>query len=151
MAHYVKLGGKASIFFDPSTGLKVTGKKIVKITGNGKFSKKIDQAIKGGHLEKVSKTEYEEYLESLEVTDVQTVKAKNSTEEEEDDVNSWVENYEDFSEKALKALKNDQLVALAIHLGSEIEEDELTKMKKAELVEEIQNLVEEEEEEEEEE
>lgn len=133
MAKYVKLGSKASIFYDPTTNTKVLPGQIVEVKGIGKFSKKINAALKGGHLENVSKEDFEKFQ-------------KGGTVNNDEDINTgnWVEQWDDFDEKSLKGLKNDQLAKLATHLESEFSEQELGQMKKAELIEEILSLVEEE-------
>lgn len=134
MAKYVKLGSKASVFHDPTTNIKVLPGQIVEVKGVGKFSKKINAALKGGHLENVSKEEYEKFLNGGTVVNDTNIYTGN-----------WVEDWDDFDEKSLKGLKNAQLVELALHLESEATEDELGKMNKTELIEEVLSLVEEEE------
>lgn len=133
MAKYVKLGSKASIFHDPTTGIKVLPGQVVEVKGVGKFSKKITAALQGGHLENVSKEDFEKYQKTGITSNDESLEGDN-----------WVEQWDDFDDKSLKGLKNEQLVELATFLESETPLEELKQMKKADLVEEVLSLVEEE-------
>ena len=131
MAKYVKLGSKASVFHDPTTNTKVLPGQVVEVKGVSKFSKKIIAAISGGHLENATQEEYLKYKGGVKV---------NSN----NDNSNWVEEWDDFDEESLKGLTNAKLVELANHLETELDDKELGKLNKQELVEEILSLVEEE-------
>ena len=129
MAKYVKLGSKASVFHDPTTNTKVLPGQVVEVKGVSKFSKKITAAISGGHLENATEEEYHKYKGGGKVIS-------------NNDTTNWVEEWDDFDEESLKGLTKDKLVELANHLETELDEKELGKLNKQELVEEILSLVE---------
>lgn len=54
---HVKLGEKASMFFDPTTKVKVLPNQAVPVSNREKESKKFKRAIAAGHLERVSEDE----------------------------------------------------------------------------------------------
>lgn len=144
---YAKLGTKASIFHDPTNGLKVLPGQVVMLDGDKKFSKKTDQALKGGHLEYATEDEYKEYTSSQEKlesnTQVLSSKKMDNTDEDE---GFDVETFDDYSEEGLKALTNDQLKELAVYNETELEAKVLKGMNKAQLVEEVLSLLDDEEE-----
>ena len=56
---YVKLGKKATIFSDPSIGVLVRNNEVLKIEENLRNkSKKLDVALRQGHLEITTETDY---------------------------------------------------------------------------------------------
>ena len=142
MAKYVKLGSKSTIFYDPTTNTKVLPGMVLKLSGTGRFSKKITSALKGGHLESADKEEYEEWLSKQEEVDKQSTD-KDLAKAADDE--NWLESYESYDEDSLKALTKDKLIELAIYNESTYSEKELKSMNKSELVEEITSLLEEEE------
>jgi hypothetical protein len=150
---FVKLGEKASVFFDPINRLKVLPNDIVEVSGMAKFSSKINAAIKGGHLEVVSEDEYNEWQKANGVKDAdnkgntpkETVK-DNFIQPEGDE---WMEDYEDYTEESLKKLTNANLVKLAVYHETEMDEKDLAKLSKANLIAEILELTEEDEDDEE--
>lgn len=58
MVIYVKLGEKAASFSDPS-GFNIAGDQVLPLTDAQQRSKKTSAAIKGGHLIRSTRTEYE--------------------------------------------------------------------------------------------
>ena len=50
MSKYIKLGGKASSFSCPTTGLSIVPGKVFEMTPEVRASKSVQQALKGGHL-----------------------------------------------------------------------------------------------------
>lgn len=140
---YVKLGSKASIFHDPFTRLKIIPGQVVELGNLAKFSKRISNAIKGGHLDSSNKEEYEEYLESVENPEAAVV-----VEETTDDDSFDSEAFENYTTEGLMALTKDELLILAVYNETELDEKELSKLNKTKLTEEILGLVDEEEDEE---
>lgn len=118
-AVYVKLGEKAESFSCPQTGLAVLPNQVVKLEKNHLLSKKIKDAIKGTHLEKVDEEEY--------------LKANGNKSEDEDEDEEEVLH----TESSLKKMTKDPLLALAITFlvkeGHDEDEESLEKMDKAQL------------------
>lgn len=149
MANYVKLGEKASMFYDPVTQTKILPGQVIKISGRDKFSKKISTAIKGGHLDKVEQSEYKAYMESLGKAENNSTGAEDK-EEKKEKVNEdtfIVENHTDFSEEGLAKLSKKELLKLVNYYDTEVDDKALSKYTKQELIDEVIILVEEEEEE----
>jgi len=63
---YVKLGPKADVFMDIETHLTVTKGQVVLLTLRNERSKRIQKALRGGHLVSASKDEYVAYRDTLE-------------------------------------------------------------------------------------
>jgi len=110
MAKFVKLGEKATIFYDPTLSFKVITGEVKELPSNYRFGKRTVKALQGGHLV---------------LTD------KNDTLDKED---------EELTAEVLKAYKKADLVAKALELKSEYSEEELNSMTKAELIEEVLSL-----------
>lgn len=140
---YVKLGEKAQSFSDPASGLKVLPKQVIELTKKNLSSKKVETAIKGGHLEKVDEKEFNAYQAGKEF------KAEVAP-EDKILANTKVIHTEDSL--TAKDVTKATLVSIATGLLTgemdETEED-LEKMKKDELVEWILETQEDETEEEE--
>jgi len=106
---FIKLGEKASSFSCPTTGVSLSGNKVIELTPTLAASKKIKNALRGGHLE---------YADEKEVTeDLSDTPAMDRT----------------FLEGKTKAV----LVPMAISLlteDDEEDEDDINSMKKADLV-----------------
>lgn len=129
MAKYVKLGKKASSFFDPTSGLKLSNNQIIEVSSKLiNSSKRVNKALKAGHLEWAEEKEFLKYQKSIGVNV--------ETEEEEE---------EGYNAKSLKKLTKDELVEIAKEQGSDMDEDELNGFNKAGLVDLIMQLQEEEE------
>lgn len=58
---YLKLGEKASIFFDPTTRLLIRGKEVIALKAIPK-SKKLSIALNQGHVVNATEEEYEAFL-----------------------------------------------------------------------------------------
>lgn len=136
---YVKLGEKASLFFDPTSKTKVTPGTAVELSNTAKMSKRVIKAIKSGHLDYVADNELEDLTVKSLRKDATTKKV-----EKKDEVDAEVE----YTEKSLMKLKKSALIDLAKENFTEYDDEELEGMTKDELTEEILALNEEEEDEE---
>jgi len=58
---YLKLGEKASVFHDPSTGVLIRNHEVVEVTSNKMKSKKIQTALRNGHISPATVSEFEIY------------------------------------------------------------------------------------------
>ena len=139
---YIKLGSTASIFFDPTTQFKILPGEIKPFEKAIRGSKKTLNALKGGHLEYASEDAYESYISDKE--DEMETEATQDTQSKQTPKSFNPEDVDDFSEEELMKLKKDYLKVLAVYHETELSEEELDKMNKAELVEEIQSLTDEE-------
>lgn len=72
---FVKLGEKASSFSCPTTGVSLTKGKVVELNTEQLNSKKIKQALKGGHLEYASPEDIENSKGSDNVSSVAAPKS----------------------------------------------------------------------------
>lgn len=109
MAKFVKLGDKANSFSCPTSGFTVSTKTQVKeLTAKVARSKKVQNALKGGHLVYAEQKDF----------DKQPDAEGNSTTASET-------GSEPYTEEGLKKLKLDELKTLAISLltGEEEEDD----------------------------
>lgn len=117
MAKFVKLGEKATMFFDPTINLKVLPNKIVELPKNYRRGKLTAKALRSGHLKETNE--------------------KDNWDDDDIDFDNI-----DYSESKLMKMKQVELVEVAAHNESDYTEDELGDMKKKELVEEILALIE---------
>lgn len=140
---YVKLQEKAASFYDPSTGLQLANKQVAKMTSEQKVSKRVQKALKGGHLEYSDEDEYNDYLNTLAKPGK---KVKTKKEEEEDDFDPTASTVEELKKK----FTADEMKDLILKNNADLKEEDLPTVK-AELAEIILNDYELEEEEEEEE
>ena len=120
---YFALGKKASLFYDPSTGLKLLPGMAVKQTAKLKRSKKISVALKGGHLEYIDSGEKENYkIVSLE----NETKKDDSKKEKEDEPKPGEEGFDTkepedgWDKDSLDKHLKPHLYNLAIHYGTEV-------------------------------
>lgn len=141
---FVKLGEKASIFFDPTSRLKVVPGKAYELSVQANASKRVRRALKAGHIEYASKDE-DGKLEFVALS----VKVKKAQEQKQEDKADELDPDEvDYSLAALKRLNKPQLVALALEIeGIEEDEDELKDLNKEPLIDLILEMVEDEDEE----
>ena len=128
MSKSIKLGEKATMFFDPISGLKVIPGQVVTPTKNQLSSKKVTNALRYGHLEYTDekptggKTSTKETagkvltLENLQESDIPT---KNKTVTAEF-IDEWFGEEPPFDELDVDSLKEKftapQLVDIAIDL-----------------------------------
>ena len=131
MAKYVKLGQKSTIFHDPTTNIKILPNQVVSLSGKSKMSKKILNALRGGHLENATEEEYEKYQVSLEGQPVY---------DDEGSDDNWIDDFEDYSDENLLTLTKSKLIELAIFHQTDLSEKDLDKMTKKDIVEEIKEL-----------
>lgn len=112
---YVKLGEKASMFYDPTTEVKVLPGQAVGVTNREKESKKFKRAIGAGHLERISKEEAEELNSS-------TTKANEKAAAD-------VEADQSEEGRSLGKMSKSELVekAMELDLGTEKELDDMSK------------------------
>lgn len=59
---YLKLGEKATMFFDPASRIQIRGTEVVALKAVQK-TKKVAQALSGGHLAWATEEEYQKFLE----------------------------------------------------------------------------------------
>ena len=140
---YVKLGEKASMFYDPTTQVKVMPGMAVGITNREKESKKFKRAVAAGHLEKISKDDADA-LNTKTIARAAKLNAKADTKKAASAPS------EDTDEKEVSKMNKSELIAKAVDMGKGTEED-LDDMTKKELVVLIESEDEDEEEEEEDE
>lgn len=70
---YVRLGEKADSFSEPTTNFKLNQKGEVKeLPADTAKTKRVLQAISGGHLEKVTEEDYNDWLENQDNTNTNT-------------------------------------------------------------------------------
>ena len=106
---YIKLGGKASSFSCPTTGVALSGTMVVELTPTLQSSKKIQQALRGGHLQYADSDEVETDLVTGDTMDA------------------------DFLDKKTKAVLVPMAIALLTDEDEE-DEDDINGMKKSELI-----------------
>ena len=129
---YLKLGEKAESFFDPSTSLKLSKGKVVRMTQEMKISNRVKKALKGGHIEYATEEDFDKTVMDLDV--------------QADDVNQEEEVV--YTESNLKGKGKEALINILLNLSGDEEErteKELSALTKAEIIEEILDLQEEEE------
>ena len=152
-AKHVKLGEKASVFYDPTSGLKVTPNRAVELTKEAQISKRVIKAIKSGHLDYVHDDEMGD-LEVMSVEDQQPRKTadtnkkkveanKQKAQDQKSAASDEAEDEDEWDEKSLKRLKKDELVKMAKDNGTELSDEELEDSTKDELTSEILGLLEE--------
>lgn len=159
---YVRLNEKAASFYDVTSGLQLANKQVKKLTAEQYQSKRVQKALKGGHLEYADVEDFEEYLETLATEDQATedqakakgkTKAKGKEDEEEEE-----EEEDDFdpTQSTVKELKakytEKEMVALILENNEELGKGDLPKGKDnlAEIILNDYELEDEEEEDEEE-
>jgi len=133
---YVKLGEKASMFYDPTTKLKVVPGQVVELSNDNLRSKRIIRAIKAGHLDHADSDD----LEELTVITLKSLEAPTKAKAKDDDDDGD----EEVTKISLMRFKKDELIERAMEEGSEFSQEELDELKKDQLVDEILGLLEEE-------
>jgi len=83
MAKYLKLGEKATIFFDPSSQICISNNEVIELEMIPK-NKKITTALSQGHLVRSDKTEYDAYKTGSPVI---AASAAVKTSQEQEDIN----------------------------------------------------------------
>lgn len=131
---YFELGPKASIFYDPATGLKVTpGRpgKVLAIQTRG--NNKIKVAKANQHIIEVTEAEYRKQV--AHQGKVEEVKSKISSEEEE-------EEEDDDTSINFEKMNKDQLYTFYVeeYEVTEDEKAEFKDLKKAEMIEKLVSL-----------
>lgn len=106
---FIKLGSKASSFSCPTTGISLSGDKVIELTPTLAASKKIQVALRGGHLEYADSSEVESDLSTGDVMDAA------------------------FLDKKTKAVLIPMAIALLTD-DDEEDEDDINAMKKPELI-----------------
>lgn len=131
MAKIVKLGEKASFFYDPTTNLQVSKGEVLTLTKKQEYSKKIRKALQGGHLVLTNEAELKAYQNGEDIS------ATN-----DEDNNNWVEDFDLTNDKAISKLNKTQLIALIEHVSDDdYEEDYLAGLSKAELISELEEII----------
>lgn len=133
---YLKLGPKATTFYDMATGLQVSNKEIIEV--NPKYisrGRRTSRAIQGGHLVYSTKEEYEAYRGISSSEDKANTEATNKADRLYDLSQKFFELYQ--SGKSTKELAEvftkNQLIELAEASDLEVEDSDT----KATLVEAI--------------
>ena len=76
MEKYIKLGEKASSFYDPTTRFAIANGQVKVVTNAVLKSPRIKRFLKGGGLMLTTKEEYNEYMASIKPEKEQVVKAE---------------------------------------------------------------------------
>jgi hypothetical protein len=58
---FLKLGEKASSFYDPTSGVNIRGHEVVKVNAKQMKSKKVIIALRNGHINKTDENAYKIY------------------------------------------------------------------------------------------
>lgn len=126
MAKKVKLGEKANSFFDPISRLKVLPGQVIELTKENEASKKVQVALRQGHLS----------ITDESVTETQSSDAPKTKEKTKELFDaSKVE----LNDKGIKGLKKAELVAVALfNKASYIDEE--TEKETAYTQEELEEL-----------
>ena len=106
MAKIVKLGELASIFSDPTSGLLVIGKQIVELTVRQESSRKVKQAISGGHLIHATDDELKKYQKTQLATEKSTAHEVKKLEEMTfEELHAWVDEKSGWDKADRKKVK----------------------------------------------
>lgn len=149
---FVKLGEKASVFFDPTSKLKITPNQAVELSNESRMSKRVIAALKSGHIEYAYQGDEDDQLQQITQDSLskgkkdQKVARKSKTDDkpkDSDPVNDDEGEDDEWDEKSLMRLKKQELINMAKENGSEFTEEELEDSNKEELTEEILSLLEE--------
>lgn len=122
---YIKLGEKATSFFDPTTRWGIFGEQIKPIPSAFLKSPRLKRFVSGGGLVIVSKEEYKEYLASLEEKPVKKEVKKEEVKKEEP--------------KELTDMTKKELYAYIENSGWD--EEDIQKGKEISLKEELLNFI----------
>lgn len=106
----VSLGEGANSFYDPLTRLKVLPNQVIELTPEMLVSKRINRALKNGHLEYSEEEANTQLVDPDKSNEVLKFDASNVT----------------LDEKSLKALKKDELVLVALANGLKYEDEDGT-------------------------
>ena len=130
---YITLGSKASLFFDPVTGVKVIGDEVLEVPNKYLYSSKISQALQGGHLREVDEPEEGEYIpfskDQEQALDEKEAKKKKAFKFDKDT----------DPKKMAKAFNFDQLKELAEEHGVEVEEKDTKEMIASAIIESLES------------
>lgn len=128
MAKIVKLGDKASFFFDPTSKTQLSPGEVMELSKRQMLSKKVKKALQGGHLVLTGKEELEAF--------------KNGTKLEVNEENNWLESFDPTDAKAVSKLKVEELKELIKYTSDEeYDEDYFEDMKKADLLAELEEVL----------
>lgn len=124
MAKKIKLGKNAQSFYDPTSKLKVLKGQVVEIKNLQNRSKKVQAALRGGHLV---------YTDEKPTMFMENPEPKVETKNKVDD-KDWVKGIE-LEPSQLKKLKRDELYEVAEYYNGEpLEQRDLTKDQLIELI-----------------
>ena len=125
----LKLGKKASSFYDPKSQLKITRKEQVVVVNTSKFPL-IEARVRGGHLVQATEAELENW-KKLEAKERKELEDKLAAREAAKDAPKKapskvieVEDDEDEDENDLSKLTKDELVEKVLEAQTDWEEDE---------------------------
>lgn len=132
---YVCLGDNATIFHDPNSRMKVISNWAVEIPANWRSNKRLNKAIKNGHLDFVDSADMDNY-EMVPLTGrVKGAAAKVLKQDEGKDAGD-----QEVTHESLMKLKKPALIKLAEEAETEFDDTELEGMTKTELADEIMEL-----------
>lgn len=140
---FIKLGPKANSFYDPLTEQKLVPGMVIEYSDKLRKSKKVQDALRGGHLAYAKEEEFNQYRDKLE-KDVNNIDVDSPTDAKDESLEIWTED-------ELSSKNKETLIGILNNINEGLPEDkqlsdnEITAMKKAELVETILELQEEEE------
>lgn len=117
MKYFVKLGVKATLFYDPKYNLKLSGNQVAEISQEVKASRKVSSALNGGHLVIISEQEFKE------LTGEKASVEQSSGNEVDYEVmyTEFVDKYNDEEDEAklVESYTKDQLLGIANYLKIE--------------------------------
>lgn len=109
---YFKLGEKATTFVDPKSGLSLVNQQVAKVEkGKARSSKRVTEAVKGGHIEEVEVDEYNTYYSKLSKEEKKALQSTDGSEEKSEEGSEEVKSEKKLTKaekKALKAAEKDK-------------------------------------------
>ncbi len=113
---YVQLGEKAGMFYDPTSRVKVLPGQVVEVATFQQHSKKLIKAIKGGHLDKATKEDFDKCENSIKAPKGPVKKAKVEKEEDKFDREKAIEqiltDFDGYTKKELGKKKDEELAVI---------------------------------------
>lgn len=127
---FLKLGEHASMFFDPTSMVKILPGQVVSANAKQQQSKKLKRARNAGHIVIATQDEYDDYLKSLKGKN-QPVGAKPTSADTDEDID-------------INDMKKPELVNYAFgKLSDDYSKEDLNAMTKAEIIDLLEDLEEE--------
>lgn len=79
MAKYYKLGKTATMFYDPVVKLKIVGENGVGKLNTKNSTKRIENALRHGHIKEATEKEYKEFIENAGVENTEKLEEATSS------------------------------------------------------------------------